>query len=89
MDKQPDDLEDVIREETSRGRRPVDTDAQRQRQQFRRDYLKLIREGNEKDFLNALRALGLREGSAEFEMYLEIWREARQSRRRRGGRRGA
>jgi len=74
MDKEPDDLEDVIREETSRGRRPVDTDAQRQRRLLRRDYRKLIREGTEKDFIAALRALGLQEGSSDFVSALKIWR---------------
>lgn len=56
------DLADLLREETSRGRRPIDTEAEQERRQLRRDYLKLIREGSEQEFLTALRALGLRDG---------------------------
>ncbi len=83
------DLEDVLKEETSRGRRPIDTEARRERQRLRRDYLKLIREGDEEDFLNALRALGLPEGSREFEDFRRIWREVRRPRKPPSGRRGA
>lgn len=85
------EISDVVREETSRGsrRRPVDTEARKQRERLRQDYLKVIRDGDEEDFLTVLRALGLQEGSEEFRMHLKTWRQIRQSRQRRGGRRGA
>ena len=89
MDDEEPDLEDVYREEARRGRRPIDIEALRERRILRRDYLKLIRDGTEEEFLNALRALGLQDGSQEFEGYRQIWREVRRFRKPPSGRRGA
>jgi len=91
MDGDPREIQDVLREEMSRGktRRPIDTEARKERERLKRDYLRLILEGDEEAFVNALRALGLQAGSKEFEKHLKAWRDVRRSRRRPGGRRGA
>ncbi len=73
------DLDDVIREEKSRGRRPVDMKARRERQKLLRDLRRLIATGDERGFLQAIRSVGLKDGSPEF---LEAWRVWRESQRR-------
>ncbi len=73
------ELEDVMWEERSRGRRPVDTKARRERQKLLRDLRRLIETGDERGFLQAIRSAGLKDGSPEF---LEAWRVWRESQRR-------
>ncbi|MBI4482416.1 MAG: hypothetical protein HY652_05945 [Acidobacteria bacterium] len=75
MNEKRKDLNDVIREETSRGRRPIDTKARRQRQQLLADLRKLLREKDERAFLAAIREIGLKDGSPEFLKVVHIWRE--------------
>ena len=79
MDKKQSDpeIEDVIREETSRGRRPIDLRTQRQRQQLLRGLKKLLEHGTEDEFVAAMRALGLGVDSPSFREALRIWRENR------------
>jgi hypothetical protein len=78
MDKERNrDLEDVRKEETRRGRRPLDVDAKRERDKLLRDLGTLLRLGTETEFVAAMRAVGLQEGSAELEQALRIWREFR------------
>ena len=71
------DLEDVMREEKSRGRRPIDTAARRERAALRRSFHELLEVGDERDFIKAIKALGLREGSPRFLDALRVWREYR------------
>lgn len=82
MDRDSDDVGDVIREERSRGRRPVNTDVERERQLLRQGFLKLIQEGDERQFLRAIRGLGLQDESPEFEAILKLWRQICERRRR-------
>ncbi len=82
MQDDPKDLGDVMKEERSRGRRPINTDVQRERQLLRQGFLKLIQEGDEKRFLSALHGLGLRAGSPEFEKILKLWRKICERRKR-------
>lgn len=82
MDRDSDDVGDVIREERSRGRRPVNTDVERERQLLRQGFLKLIQEGDERQFLRAIRGLGLQDESPEFETILKLWRQICERRRR-------
>ena len=77
MDEERPDLEDVLREETSRGRRPVDATARRRRWELLRKLSRTIREGNEREFLRIVRALGLKDGSPELANVLRLWRDAR------------
>jgi hypothetical protein len=76
-EKRKKDLEDVIKTESRRGRRPVDLEARRKRDELLNDMRKLLMIRNEEEFLNATRAAGLRDGSKEFEKVLRIWREFR------------
>jgi hypothetical protein len=72
-----DDLDDVIREEQSRGRRPVDMDARREREALREGFRQLLRLGDEALLREAMRALGLDDESPEFVRALEAWRRQR------------
>lgn len=50
----PDDVRDVVREEESRGRRPIDTDEQRRRALFRQDLRRLFQIDRRQEFVAAL-----------------------------------
>ena len=71
------DLEDVMIEEKSRGRRPVDMKTRRQRQKLLRDLRRLLESGDERAFMEAIRSAGLKDGSPEFLNALRVWREFR------------
>lgn len=71
------DVEDVRREEMSRGRRPVSLEARRQRQELLRDLRKLLEIGTESDFVAAMRALGFEADSSRWDELIRIWREYR------------
>ncbi len=75
MGDDPNDLSDVIREEKSRGRRPIDTQAEREHQLLVKGYLKLLSERNKQKFLRAIRSLGLQDGSPEFQQAVQAWCE--------------
>jgi hypothetical protein len=71
------DVEDVRREEVTRGRRPISLEARKQRQEILHDLRKLLEIGNEDDFVTAMRALGLQADSRNWNEILAIWREYR------------
>jgi len=71
--KEKKDLEEVIRKETGRGRRPVDFETRKVRSQRLADMRKLLTLANKGEFTNAMRAAGLSDGSPEFEEALRIW----------------
>jgi uncharacterized protein (UPF0335 family) len=72
------DIADVMSEEKSRGRRRVDTKAREERRTLRADIRKFIHEGDERGFIDAVRARGFKEGSPEFREILELfWAETR------------
>jgi hypothetical protein len=52
------ELDDVLREERSRGRRPVDMAARRQREEDKRALRWLLEHGTEAELRAAIRALG-------------------------------
>lgn len=57
--KKRDDLKDVIREETSRGKkRPLDIDASRAREERRAAVLHILRHGTREDLRALLKAWG-------------------------------
>lgn len=73
-----DDLKDVYTEEKGRGKKQrVDTSARRQRSELLKDLRLLLESGDERKFLEAIRALGLKDGSPEFERVWRVWREYR------------
>jgi hypothetical protein len=57
-DKKKQDLEDVIRAETRRGKGPIDIEERRRRAQLQRDFHTLLEEGSKDGFVKAIRALG-------------------------------
>ena len=74
------DIDDVIREERSRGKKHIDTEAEEERRQLRADYLRLAKEvDHEEDFLNAISALGLT--PEQTQAALDAWREMKRQRR--------
>jgi hypothetical protein len=68
------DIQDVMREEKSRGKRRVDTKAL----QLTQERLKLLREAlnseTEREFVKAIRELGLADDSEKLSEALKIWR---------------
>ena len=76
------DIRDVLREEQSRGRRPVDPNAERIERDLREGFLKLIEKGTETDFRDALIALGWKSDSPEFEAFVVQSRALQRARRR-------
>lgn len=72
-DEEKRNIEDVIAEERSRGRRPAYREPKRKRQIGLRTLRKALRTGSEREYLNALRALGLQEGSPEFAKARQLW----------------
>jgi hypothetical protein len=69
------EIEEVIQEETRRGRRPIDFE---ERRRLLQDFRTLLEIGTDEDFLRALRAIGLRDGSPEFVEAVRVWREKRE-----------
>jgi hypothetical protein len=69
-----DDIQDVMKSETSRGRRPIDIRARREREEIRKLLLELLKAGDENGFMQAMRAYGWSDDSAEFQRALKIWR---------------
>jgi hypothetical protein len=74
------DVQDVLREERARGRRRVDTDAEREQRKFREDYLVLILGDDEAKFREALIALGFQPDSAEIRQHVASWRALKRQR---------
>jgi hypothetical protein len=76
-DRKDQDIEDVMREEGSRGkrRRKVDTTTAEQQARIRTKMLEAIRHGDESLFVEAILDLGHAPGSPEYDEYLKKWRE--------------
>jgi hypothetical protein len=72
----PDQIEQVMAEERSRGRRPNRAEARRRK--LKRLFTKLLEHGTEEEFCQAMRDLGLLAHSEEYRNALRIWRENRQ-----------
>ena len=80
MSRKEEDIHDVMREERSRGKRPVDTDAEKQQRERLWALRQIIRFGTRDDLAAALREWGYSEG--EIEKHLRAFDDARQPRRR-------
>ncbi len=74
-----DDIKDVIAAETSRGRsQPKRVMTLERRRAIQRAAARLADSNcTEREFLEAIRALGYEEGSPEFERCVKLWREFR------------
>ena len=68
------DLHEVMEADKRRGRRPIDIAARRERDEIRKLLLELLKAGDEKGFMQAMRAYGWSDDSAEFQRALKIWR---------------
>jgi len=75
----PEAVQDVMREEKSRGRRPgspIDTDILRGRQRRLQDLRKWLRRNRREDFAEAIRDhLGIEPDSPEYQNALRIYEE--------------
>jgi len=71
------DLEEVMKQERQRGRRPIDFEAGKRRARMLRSMKKLLENASEEEFVAAIRTAGLRAGSLEFLEAMRIWREYR------------
>jgi hypothetical protein len=76
-DKKSRDLEDVMKEEGRRGRRPVDIGTVRLKRERLALLKKLLTLATEEEFIEAIRAFGLIEGKQEFLEALDAWRAFR------------
>jgi hypothetical protein len=77
MDKKQEDLRDVMTGETRRGRRPIDLETIRQKRERELLLRKLLTLAMEEEFLEAMRAYGLADGSDEMAAALAAWRAFR------------
>jgi hypothetical protein len=71
------DIADVIAEERSRGsrRKRLDRAEIEKQRKTRADLARVLRTGDERGFLDIMRALGLKDGSPEFARALKAFRE--------------
>jgi hypothetical protein len=76
-DKNKEDLRDVMTGETRRGRRPIDLETIRRKRERDELLRKLLTMATEQEFLKAMRAFGLADGSDELAAALAAWREFR------------
>ena len=65
------DLKDVVKQQSRRGRRPIDIEAVRKRSELAPKLLTLT---TEKEFAEAMHAFGPAEGTEEFSAALDAWR---------------
>jgi hypothetical protein len=62
MDKEQNDVDEVMKQEKQRGRRPIDFEGRRKRTQLLRDMKKLLETASEPEFLEPMRVVGMLEG---------------------------
>ena len=68
------DIQDVMEEEKSRGKRRVDTNALRQRKYLRNRSREALKLRTEHEFVEAIRELGLADDPEKLREALKIWR---------------
>jgi hypothetical protein len=73
-DAEDKDLRDVMREEKSRGKRRVDPEEERKRQELLRTFRAALQARTEREFLDAIKLLGLGDDPQKRENALKIWR---------------
>ena len=69
-------VRDVMREEKSRGKRRVDSKALRQRDELLRRFREALKLRAEREFVEAIRELGLADDSEKLREALKIWRSS-------------
>ncbi len=76
-----DDIREVMRGEIRRGRRPTDSVGQERKRRELQVIREMLSEYDEQRFRQAIVALGLAEGSPEYDAALAAWREAQRLRK--------
>lgn len=76
------EIQDVMAEEKSRGKRKIDREAQILRRQFEEDFFQIVREGDFKRFKSFLNAHGLQEGSEMYQKVMELWQISQKQKKR-------
>ena len=76
------EIQDVMTEEKSRGKRKIDREAQILRKQFEENFFQLVREGDFKRFKSFLNAHGLQEGSEKYQKVMELWQISQKQKKR-------
>jgi hypothetical protein len=77
-----DDIREVMAEEKSRGRRPHDAKARKQRKDEMEVLRGIFATPREEDFVRSIRALGYGDDPKRFEEILKAWRAFSASRKR-------
>jgi hypothetical protein len=77
-----DDIREVMAEEKSRGRRPHDAKARKQKKDELETIRGLFATPREEDFVRAIRALGYGDDPKQLEKIVKAWRDLASSRRR-------
>ncbi len=75
MTLENDDIQDVYKAEKRRGRRPADDERKRKRERMWRLAAEAIRNKDERAFLNALREGDVKDGTDEFALALQVFRQ--------------
>ena len=75
------EIQDVMAEEKSRGKRKVDREAQILHRQFEKDFFQLVREGDVKKFKSFLNAHGLQEGTERYQKVMALWQISQKQKR--------
>ena len=70
------DIQDVMKEEKNRGKRRVDTKALRQREELLRGFREALKLRTEREFVEAIRELGLADDPVKLREALKIWRSS-------------
>ena len=76
------DVHDVMEEEKSRGRRPLDLKAKKERAELLRYIREALESETEREFLEAIRGLRLGEEPEKLDQAVKIWRFYSSSRRK-------
>ena len=68
------DIQDVMREEKSRGKRRVDAEALRRREELLKGFREALKLRTEREFVDAIREMKLTDDPEKLRELLKIWR---------------
>jgi hypothetical protein len=74
MDPKDSDIQDVMREEKSRGKRRVDVGALRRREELLKNFREALKLRTEREFVDAIREMKLADDPVKLRDLLKIWR---------------
>jgi len=74
MDPKDSDIQDVMKEEKSRGKRRIDMAALRRREDLLKKFREALTLRTEREFVDAIRALKLADDPEKLRELLKIWR---------------